>query len=94
MTNEATFPSRISFPSWQSQVQAATDETDTAKLLSRVHAAESAIFNRLQELAKLPQSGRVHIAEREFLAEALETLRRLKRDRLGFPDWVEKKSNS
>ena len=94
MTNEAAFSSRISFPSWQSEVQAATNETDAAQLLSRVHSAESAIFNRLQELAKLsPTDGSrhgSHEAERESLARALEILRLLKRDRLGFPDWVEK----
>lgn len=90
MTNEAAFPSRISFPSWQSEVQAATSEADAAKLLVRVHAAESAIFNRLQELAKISPSDGFHQAERESLAKGLETLRRLKRDRLGFPDWVEK----
>lgn len=74
------------FPSWQLQVQAAIDETDQEKLLSLVHAAEMAIFNRLQELGKLSQPDG-HSEERDSLAHALETLRLLKRDRLGFPDW-------
>jgi len=89
MTNEASYPPGSSFGSWQSEVQAAVDEARSEKLLERVHAAEIAIFNRLQELAKdvNPAS---HQAEREALASALETLRFIKRDRLGFPDWTKK----
>ena len=78
------------FPSWQSEVQAAVDETNPEKLLGRVHAAEVAIFTRLQELGKGAMNDRANQAERESLATAVETLRLLKRDRLGFPDWTGK----
>ena len=78
------------FPSWQSEVQAATKETDPEKLLGRVHAAEVAIFTRLQELGKGGVKDGTHQAEKESLADAVETLRLLKRDRLGFPDWTRK----
>ena len=75
----------IKYPSWQSTIEAASGETNPKKLLERVHAAEVAIFNRLLELAQ--QSERAQQAERQAIAEACKTLRELKRDRLGFPDW-------
>ena len=87
MTNEASYPSGSSFASWQSEVQAAVDESNSEKLLERVHAAEIAIFNRFQELAKDIRPASSHHAERGALDKALETLRLIKRDRLGFPDW-------
>ena len=90
MTNEASYPSGSSFGSWPSEVQAAVDETRSEKLLERVHAAEVAIFNRLQELAKKTGAASSHQSEREALAAAIETLRVIKRDRLGFPDWTKK----
>jgi len=90
MKKKASDPSGISFPAWQSDVQAALSETDTEQLLQRVHSAEVGIFNRLQELAKHTQPDTSHQAERDAVAKALETLRLLKRDRLGFPDWTQK----
>ena len=72
---------------WQSEVQAAISETDPEKLLKCVHAAEVAIFNRLQALADGALKDGAHQAERDSLAEAVEKLRLLKCDRLGFPDW-------
>ena len=76
--------------SWQSDVEAAVNETDPEKQLNRVHTAEVAIFNRLQEMAKGELKDVAHQAERDSLAEAVERLRLLKRDRLGFPDWNRK----
>lgn len=90
MTNEAPERSVVPTPSWQADVQAAVNETDSRELLARVHAAETAIFNRLQSLAAQAPSEGAHSAERAALAEAVETLRSLKRDRLGFPDWIQK----
>ena len=88
MISEASYPSGSSFGTWQSEVQAAVDESDNEKLLERVHAAEIAIFNRLQELAKDKKPDFSHHAEQEALDKAVETLRLIKRDRLGFPDWA------
>ena len=85
-----TVPKPAQFSSWQSEVQAAINEQDPERLLARVHGAEVAIFNRLQDLAKVAMQDRAHQAERDSLAEAVEMLRRLKRDRLGFPDWTRK----
>ncbi|HKF01900.1 MAG TPA: hypothetical protein VKB49_06280 [Candidatus Sulfotelmatobacter sp.] len=90
MTNEASDPSGSSFGSWQSEVQAAINESSSEKLLERVHAAEIAIFNRLQEFANDKKLASSHHPEREALDSALETLRLIKRDRLGFPDWTKK----
>jgi len=83
MTNEASYPSGGSFASWQSAV----DESNSEKLLERVLAAEIAIFNRMQELAKGLKPASAHLAEREVWDKALETLRLIKRGRLGSPDW-------
>ncbi len=88
MAKEASYRSGIGSSSWQSEVQAAVNEPKNEKLLERVHAAEVAIFNRLQDLGKDTNAAGSQGAEREALATALETLRLLKRDRLGFPDWT------
>ena len=90
MSEPVTLPSPAQFPSWQSEVQSAINEKDPEKLLGRVHAAEVAIFNRLQELAKGAAKDAAHQVESESLANAVETLRLLKRDRLGFPDWTQR----
>jgi hypothetical protein len=48
-----------------------------------IHAAEYAIFERLQTLANDPAEQ----DERQAIADALGVLHTLKRDRLSFPDW-------
>ena len=88
MKTEASYPAEISFPAWQPELQAAVNEPETEKLLERVHAAETAIFNRLQELAKASVPASSLKVEREALSNAMKTLLSLKRDRLGFPDWM------
>jgi len=90
MKTEVSYPADVSFPAWQPEVQAAVNEAESEKLLERVHAAEIAIFNRLQELAKESTPVSSLKVEREALASAMKTLLSLKRDRLGFPDWMEK----
>jgi len=60
-------------------------ETDPKKLLERVHAAEDAIFNRLQELSHSDNPD--HKAERQAIQDALANLRILQTEKLGFPDW-------
>lgn len=90
MSEPVTRSTPARFPAWQSEVQAAINEADPEKLLGRVHAAEVAIFTRLQELGKGAVKEGAHEAERESLGDTVETLRLLKRDRLGFPDWTRK----
>lgn len=73
-------------PEWQSAVQGALLELDQDKLRARVAAAEAAIFNRLQAISQNPD----HQSERQAIEDALTTLRVLKREALGFPDWGKK----
>jgi len=86
MTRQEPSPSNLRRPAWQREYEAALHERDPKKLLERVHAVEAAIFSRLQELAQTSENTD-HKAEEQALAEALRTLRVLKRDKLQFPDW-------
>ena len=76
----------IIYPEWQHEYQTALLELDTEKLRERVAAAETAIFDRLQAISQ----GSNHTAERQAIEDALASLRVLKRDNLGFPDWEKK----
>ncbi len=76
----------ILYPEWQPEHLAALLELDSEKLRERVAAAETAIFNRLQAISQ----GSNHTAERQAIEDALASLRVLKRDNLGFPDWKKK----
>ena len=77
---------KILYPEWQSEFQAALSVHDHGKLLEQVRAAEAAIFNRLQAISQSSD----HEAERDAIQGALASLRILKRDSLGFPDWGKK----
>ncbi len=77
---------KILYPEWQPEHLAALLELDSEKLRERVAAAETAIFNRLQAISQ----GSNHTAERQAIEDALASLRVLKRDNLGFPDWKKK----
>jgi len=70
---------KILYPEWQNDYQAALLELDRKRLLERVKAAETAIFNRIQAI--LPG----HAAERQAIEDALANLRVLRRDNLGLP---------
>jgi hypothetical protein len=71
------------YPHWQNEYQAALLELDREKLAARVAAAEAAIYQRLQNLSQNSD----HHTERHVIEDALASLRLLKRDELGFPDW-------
>ena len=86
MTQQDSSPSSLRYRAWQREYEASLHERDPKKLLERVHAAETAIFNRLQELTKTSENTDQE-AEEQAIAEALRTLRVLKRDKLQFPDW-------
>ncbi len=70
---------KILYPEWQNEYQVALLELDRKKLLERVTAAETAIFNRIKAI--LPN----HAAERQAIEDALASLRVLRRDNLGLP---------
>ncbi len=78
--------SKILYPEWQAEYQAALLELDPKRLLERVTAAETAIFNRLQAISHNSDGH----SERQAIEDALSSLRVLKRDNLGFPDWEKK----
>ena len=81
---EPSSPSpKILYPEWQKEYVAALDPE---KLPQRVEAAETAIFKRLQTISQ----GSDTKAERQAIEDALASLRVLKRDNLGFPDWEKK----
>jgi hypothetical protein len=86
MTQADSSPSNLRYPAWQREYEAALHEPDPKNLLERVHAVEASIFSRLQELAQTSETTD-HKAEEQAIAEALRTLRVLKRDKLHFPDW-------
>ena len=76
----------IKYPDWQRPVQEALVEVDKEKLKSRMGAAETAIFNRLQAISGSSD----HSPERQAIADALALIRVLKRDALDFPEWGKK----
>jgi hypothetical protein len=69
---------------WQTLYLAAMMETDNTKLFPKLNEAEAAIFNRLQALSTAKNCQE----ERTALDDAIRSLRVLKRDQLGFPDWT------
>ena len=77
---------KILYPEWQAAYLSALVELDPKTLFERVTAAETAIFNRLQAMSHNSDGH----AERQAIEDALATLRVLKRDSLGFPDWEKK----
>ena len=76
----------IKYPDWERPVQEALVEVDKEKLKSRMGAAETAIFNRLQAISGSSD----HSPERQAIADALALIRVLKRDALDFPEWEKK----
>jgi hypothetical protein len=82
MVTDASSPSpKIIYPAWQGEYQAALLELDPERLLKRLTAAETAIFNRAQAISQSADG----LAERQAIEDALANLRVLKRDNLGFP---------
>ena len=86
MTQEGSSSSDFRYPAWQREYEASLVELDPKKLLERVHKAEAAIFNRLQEMAQSSGSSD-NKAERQAIEDALANLRVLQRENLRFPDW-------
>jgi hypothetical protein len=73
---------KIKYPEWQPEFEAAKREGEPATLRQRVDAAEAAIFLRSQALL-----GR---AEKRAIAEAIQILRAIQREKLNYPDWNNK----
>ena len=75
--------SELRYPDWQTPYRAAILEVDEQKLEAKIHLAEWKIFQRLQTIS----ADSDHHAERSAIADALNALRFLKRDKLDYPDW-------
>ena len=85
-TTEDSPSPHILYPQWQNEYQAAVVELDCEKLSQQVEAAETSIYERLQQISQ----GSDDQAERQAIEDAVAGLRILKRDSLGFPDWGKK----
>ncbi len=68
---------------WQAALQETKLETDAEKLSDKLQQLETLILERLQDLYQKGNGSK----ESEALKEALLTLRIIKRDKLGYPDW-------
>ena len=72
----------LKFPEWQAPLQDVILEFDRANLPEKIEKVETLILERLQKLRQ-SSDGR---SEQQAINDALEILRIVKRDRLGFPD--------
>jgi hypothetical protein len=73
----------LKYPKWQAPLQEAILEFDREKLIEKIQKVETVVFERLQELS----SDSDHHGERQAIADALSTMRVLKKDELFYPDW-------
>jgi len=71
------------YQEWQTALEEIRAETDPEELSEKLQRVESLIQERLQDLYPKGDGTEEHKA----LKEALFTLRVIKRDKLGFPDW-------
>jgi hypothetical protein len=75
--------SDIVYPEWQASYQEALLEVNKEKLEAKIRLAEWKIFQRLQRIS----ADSDHHEERSAIADAVNALRVLQRDRLNYPDW-------
>ena len=73
----------LKFPEWQVPLQDLILEFDPKKLAEKIQKVETVILERQQQLYQ----GSDGHAEREAIHDALNIIRVIKRDKLGFPDW-------
>jgi hypothetical protein len=76
----------IKYRQWQREFEAAIGEGDAQSLRHRVDVAEAALFRRSQELAGSAQDQ----AEQQAISKAMETLRAVQMEKLGYPHWRKK----
>lgn len=70
----------LKYPKWQAEFQEVVIELDREKLFAKIQKFETAVFVRLQELARSSN----HYEERQATDDALATVRVLK---VAHPDW-------
>ena len=76
---EAKDTEDLKYPQWQSVLAEALIEVDASRVKERIAVAETAIVNRLQTILQEPDNR----AERLALADALSSLRILKKESSG-----------
>jgi hypothetical protein len=76
--------SELKYPEWQKPYQDALLERDTNNLEAKIHLAEWKIFQRLQTVS----ADSDHHGEKSAIADALNVLRALKRDKLNYPTGI------
>jgi acetylornithine deacetylase/succinyl-diaminopimelate desuccinylase-like protein len=82
ITDHGTAMSEFRYPAWQKPLQEAVNEPNLEKLSEKVHAAETAVLLRLQELSVLPGSQ----DELDALQKACEELLKIQTHRLKWPN--------
>ena len=75
--------SKITFPSWEREYQAAVQETNPLKLGEKIYAAEASIIKRVREISDGPADS----AERQAIDRATAALHELQIKTFGHPDW-------
>ena len=87
MIDQANFTSqKLKYPHWQREFEAAIGKGDPNTLRERVDAAEAAIFVRSQALASHSEE----TPERQAIADAMQVLRTIQKEKLSYPDWHKK----
>ena len=73
----------LKYSKWQPEFEEAIVELNPERLADKIKQFELAVFVRLHELA----GDSDHHDERQAIADALSTLREVKRNKLSYPDW-------
>ena len=73
----------LKYPEWQVPLQEVILEFDLDQLPGKIQRLETLIFQRLQALRSTNDGA----DERHAIANGVEILRTVKKERLDFPDW-------
>jgi hypothetical protein len=83
MDSSTNGAAHLAFPEWEPEFRAAITETNPLLLGEKLHAAETAILKRLEQLKDAPAES----AEREAISVAMVALERLQIKTFGHSDW-------
>ena len=83
MANSSDRDKDFEFPAWEREYQAAIAETNPLRLGEKIHAAETAMSRRLNEIKNAP----AHSAERQAIEEAMAALHKIQIKTFGHSDW-------
>ena len=83
MAHSSDRPANFAFPAWEREYQAAVSETNPLLIGEKLHAAETAISKRLQDIKDAP----VDSAERQAMGLAMTALERIQIKNFGHSGW-------